>query len=213
MAQTDPKAVNRVYEEFEPPYEWVQEYEESDTLILMVKDFKKENLRVQISTNRMLKLSGEQQLSENKWRRFNIELPIPPHSNTNGIKAKFQGGLLYIRLPKIITEARPPTPNLRDDESQKIMPRGNEEGTTQKEPKTREVSQIKNDVNKEMNEPIDGLGYRGEKKVGQMSLYGLVGEHVKQKKLVNLLVVILLLLSMAMHIKNAIKSSFGGSTI
>lgn len=39
MAQTDPsshQAANRVYEDFEPSYEWAQD-EESDTLILMLK--------------------------------------------------------------------------------------------------------------------------------------------------------------------------------
>ncbi|KAG4996867.1 hypothetical protein AAZX31_10G102200 [Glycine max] len=231
MAQTDPsshQAANRVYEDFEPSYEWAQD-EESDTLILMLKGFRKENLRVQIGTNRRLKLSGEQQISENKWHRFNKEYTIPPHSNTNGIKAKLQGGLLYIRLPKIITEVKSttksPTPNLEADDNQ----RGTKETPTQEEPKTSEVSQTKEmgkvgeDDNcvaqnrakattseaQNMHETIDELSNKKVDRRLPTTLYGLVGEVVKQKKLANLVVVILFL-GMGMYVKNAIKSFFGG---
>ncbi|TKY53392.1 Inactive protein RESTRICTED TEV MOVEMENT 2 [Spatholobus suberectus] len=199
MAETDPRsheAANRVYEDFEPSYEWAQDGE-SDTLILLLKGFRKENLRVQIGTNRILKLKGEQQISENRWRRFDKEFAIPPHSNIKGIKAKLNGGLLYVRLPKNITEVnlatKSPTPNLEANDTgkkpseykTKTKPESTE-SPTQEEPKTSEVSQTKemgkageDDTSvvqdrakattseaQEMHETIDGLG-QGEKKDDQ----------------------------------------------
>ena len=74
--------------------------------------FRKEQLRVQITTARILKLSGERKISENRLRRFHRELPIPPDTDTSGISAKFESGILYVRLPKVITPIKsgPPTP-------------------------------------------------------------------------------------------------------
>ncbi|XP_057441550.1 uncharacterized protein LOC130733410 [Lotus japonicus] len=100
--------VEGVYEEFEPPSDWDHE-EGSDTLILMLPGFKKEQLRVQVSSNRVLRLSGERQISENKWRQFRKEIPVPSDSDTNGISAKFEAGMLYVRLPKVINKVQTPT--------------------------------------------------------------------------------------------------------
>ncbi|ESW17572.1 hypothetical protein PHAVU_007G250400 [Phaseolus vulgaris] len=241
MAEKDRRsheAGDRVYQDFEPFHEWAQD-EEAHTLILMLKGFRKENLRVQIGTNRRLKVRGEEQISENKWRRINKEFVIPPHSSTNGIKAKLQGDLLYIRIPKSITEVKPPT---QPYVNQKYL-RETKEAPTQEAPKKSElVSQInemrkvgKDDKNgdedrvkattskaKEVHETIKHSDFQNnvdnkvEKKVEQRlpeTLYGLVGDIIKQKKLPNLVVAIFLFLGMGMYVKHAIKSTFGGSTI
>ncbi|KAK7355204.1 hypothetical protein VNO80_14453 [Phaseolus coccineus] len=241
MAQKDPRshrAADRVYQDFEPSHEWVED-EEAHTLILMLKGFRKENLRVQIGTNRRLKLRGEEQTSENKLLRINKEFVIPPHSSTNGIKAKLEGGLLYIRIPKSITEVKPPT---QPYVNQKHL-RETKEAPTQEEPQkselvsqTKEMREVgKDDKNgyedrvkattskaKEVPETIKHSDFQNivdnkvEKKVGQrlpVTLYGLVGDIIKQKKLPNLVVAIFLFLGMGMYVKYVIKSTFGGSTI
>ncbi|CAJ1967635.1 unnamed protein product [Sphenostylis stenocarpa] len=209
MAQTNPRfheAPASVYQDFEPSFEWVQD-QQSDTLLLMLKGFRKENLRVQIGTNRRLKLRGEEQISENKWRRFNKEFTIPSHSNTNGIKAKLEGGILYIRIPKSITQVKPET-------SSPTQPKD----PTQEEPEKGEVVSDTKEMGKEGEDDNNGeiVDKKGEKKVFQRlhtTLYGLVGDIVKQKKLPNLVVAIFLFLGMGMYVINAIKSTFGGSTI
>ncbi|KAK7306684.1 hypothetical protein VNO77_44636 [Canavalia gladiata] len=216
MARSDPKVVDRVYEDFEPSYEWAQD-EESVTLNLMLKGFRRENLRVQITTNRILKLGGEQQISDNKWRRFNKEFTIPPNSNTNEIKAKLQGSVLYITLPKIITEVKPETKSPTPPEPPTLE-------TPKEEPKASQVSRKKPQKEKEqpsyqtheMHETIGGLVKGDENKVEKRlptTLYGMVVEVGKQKKLANLVVAILLVFVMGMYVKNAIKASFGGSRI
>jgi len=197
-------------------------------------------LRVKIGTNRRLKLRGEEQMSEKKWRRINKEFVIPAHSSTNGIKAKLEGGLLYIRIPKTITHVKPPTQPYANQK----YPRQTNEAPTQEQPnksesvsQTKEMRKVGKDDNnagedrvkattskaEEMHERIKHPDSKNivdnnkvEKKVYQMlptTLYGLVGDVMKQKKLPNLVVAIFLFLGMAMYVKNAIKSTFGGSTI
>ncbi|CAL0307508.1 unnamed protein product [Lupinus luteus] len=99
----------RVYEEFEPPFDWAHD-ESSDTLILMLPGFRKEQLRVQIASTRVLRLSGERQIGDKKWRQFRKQFSIPSESDTNGVSAKFESGMLYVKLPKLIKPTQPPTP-------------------------------------------------------------------------------------------------------
>ncbi|CAL0317578.1 unnamed protein product [Lupinus luteus] len=110
LDQQKVQPAERVYEDFEPPSDWVHD-ESSDTLILMLPGFKREQLKVQIASTRILRLSGERQMSENKWRQFRKEFPIPNESDTSGVSAKFESGMLYIKLPKHITpiKTQPPT--------------------------------------------------------------------------------------------------------
>ncbi|KAE9614919.1 hypothetical protein Lal_00036166 [Lupinus albus] len=110
----------RVYEEFEPPYDWAHD-ESSDTLILMLPGFRKEHLRVQIASNRVLRLSGERQINEKRWRKFQKQFSVPTESDTNGVSAKFESGMLYVKLPKLIKPTpQPPTPTTITPTPQKV---------------------------------------------------------------------------------------------
>ncbi|XP_027368545.1 inactive protein RESTRICTED TEV MOVEMENT 2-like [Abrus precatorius] len=114
--QTDAQTPSKfVYEEFQPPSDWDHD-KESDTLILMLPGFRKDQLRVQVSSNRVLRVSGERKISENKGRRFRVEIPVSETNETNGITAKYEAGMLYVRIPKVMkppataTTTTPPTP-------------------------------------------------------------------------------------------------------
>jgi len=71
-----------------------------------ITGFRKEQLRVQVSSNRVLRVSGERKISENKWRRFRKEEPLSDSHDTSGISAKFEAGMLYVKLPKVM---KPPS--------------------------------------------------------------------------------------------------------
>lgn len=75
-----------------------------------IAGYRKEQLRVQLTTSRILKISGERPIGENKWRRFNKEFGVPSNCDTKEITAKFEGGILYIRQPKVITPQALPLP-------------------------------------------------------------------------------------------------------
>lgn len=99
-------------------------------------------MRVQISSSRVLRLSGERQINENKWRKFHKELPIPPEFDTSGISAKFEGGMLYVKLPKLITpikqQLEPPPSAQPDHQKPRIMDKA--EKTTQPPPPTTPIA-------------------------------------------------------------------------
>lgn len=64
-------------------------------------------MRVQITSSRVLVVSGERQIDEQRWRRFRKELNIPSDSDANDIRARFERGTLYVRFPKLITSSKP----------------------------------------------------------------------------------------------------------
>ncbi|XP_040990956.1 uncharacterized protein LOC121238181 [Juglans microcarpa x Juglans regia] len=97
--------VDRVYEDFEPQMEWAKE--ECDTLILLLPGFRKEQLRVQLTSNRTLRISGERPLGDQKYRRFRKEISVPSNAETTEITAEFEKGILYVRHPKVISQHKP----------------------------------------------------------------------------------------------------------
>ncbi|XP_076881548.1 uncharacterized protein LOC143529698 [Bidens hawaiensis] len=96
----------RVYQDFEPSMEWVPE-DDSDTLLVYLPGFAKEQLRVQLRARNLI-LSGERKLHENTWSRFRVEFPVSANCDLNKISAKFEGNILFVRQPKMITPAPKP---------------------------------------------------------------------------------------------------------
>ncbi|MED6133459.1 hypothetical protein PIB30_028379 [Stylosanthes scabra] len=97
------------YQDIEPPFDWDHE-KECDTLIVALPGFKKEQLRVQVTSTRKLRLSGERKIGDTKIRKFYKELPIPSDTDTSSIAAKFENGILYVKLPKVINSIPQPLP-------------------------------------------------------------------------------------------------------
>ncbi|KAH6798944.1 hypothetical protein C2S51_035428 [Perilla frutescens var. frutescens] len=93
-----------VYEEFEPFCKW-QRKEDRDVLEIQLQDFKKEQLKVQISNHGVLKISGERPFDPikepTKRSKFYKEVPAPSSKyDTHAIHAKFVNNNLIITLPK-----------------------------------------------------------------------------------------------------------------
>ncbi|KAA8550109.1 hypothetical protein F0562_001793 [Nyssa sinensis] len=99
--QAEPR---RVYEHFEPASDRIEE-EACNTILLYLAGFKKDELKVQVTTTRMLKISGEHKVKDTKWRRFYKEFPVSENCDINKITAKFEDGILYLTQPKLITLA------------------------------------------------------------------------------------------------------------
>ncbi|KDP42921.1 hypothetical protein JCGZ_23863 [Jatropha curcas] len=85
-----------VYEDFEPTAEW-QLDAGHDTLLVYLPGFKKEQLKVQVTSAGKLKISGERPLDHNKRSRFVKEIQIPLIYETEKISAKYEGGILKIK--------------------------------------------------------------------------------------------------------------------
>ncbi|OMO71129.1 hypothetical protein CCACVL1_18433 [Corchorus capsularis] len=67
--------------------------------------FKKEQIKVQVTTAGKLRISGQRPIGDNKFARFWKEIPIPSNRDQNKIRANFKGGMLHIKHPKLIVPA------------------------------------------------------------------------------------------------------------
>ncbi|KAI9193813.1 hypothetical protein LWI28_000390 [Acer negundo] len=141
----DRRRDDREYEDFTPSTGWVRE-PEYDTLVVNLPGFKKEQLKVQVTTLRNLRVSGERALgNKKKWSRFILEFPIPANYDINEITAKFEGSSLYIKHPKIIT-AEDPKPQQQQIEEPKV--KEEKDTTTQKVPSKTSMDKPKREEEK-----------------------------------------------------------------
>ncbi|KAF2300015.1 hypothetical protein GH714_006739 [Hevea brasiliensis] len=102
--------LNHVDEDFEPTTEWAKDAA-FDTLFVYLPGFKKEQLRVQVTSARNLRIFGERPLADNISNRFRKELSIASNYDSNQITAKFEGGILKIKHPKINKQGTTPQEN------------------------------------------------------------------------------------------------------
>ncbi|KAI7747352.1 hypothetical protein M8C21_007985 [Ambrosia artemisiifolia] len=92
------------YDDIEPLCTW-QRDDAQDILVIHLPEFKKEQLRVQISNTGLLKISGEKVAEGKKRIRFLKELKVTKDYDANNIRAKFSQGCLRITLPKkVVTQ-------------------------------------------------------------------------------------------------------------
>uniref|UniRef100_A0A0E0NPW6 SHSP domain-containing protein n=2 Tax=Oryza TaxID=4527 RepID=A0A0E0NPW6_ORYRU len=82
----------RNYTDFVPPHQLVEEAGK-----------KKEQLRVQIDNHGKLRISGERQVSGNRWSRFHKDFQVPDDCNAGDVRARFDSRdrVLHITMPKL----------------------------------------------------------------------------------------------------------------
>ncbi|PIN02480.1 hypothetical protein CDL12_25003 [Handroanthus impetiginosus] len=85
---------------FEPSCKWKRN-EDRDIIEIHLKEFKKDQLKVQISNCGILKIFGERQSNASTKSKFYKEIQVPSNIyDTQAIQAKFINGCLYITMPK-----------------------------------------------------------------------------------------------------------------
>ncbi|KAG5556266.1 hypothetical protein RHGRI_006766 [Rhododendron griersonianum] len=94
------------YDDFEPFCGWRRE-EGKETLvlyfhnILLVIEFKRDQMKVHLSNRGTLRITGERPIDGTKRSRFAKEIKVPKDCNPNEITAKFTpAGLLHVIMPK-----------------------------------------------------------------------------------------------------------------
>lgn len=68
--------------------------------LILFQEFKKEQLKVQISNQGTLKISGERSISPWRKSKFYKELAISDIYDSSTIRAKFVNGWLHVTMPK-----------------------------------------------------------------------------------------------------------------
>ncbi|CDY16583.1 BnaC09g36900D [Brassica napus] len=104
-------AATRIYQEFEPATRWTSE-PDAEILVVDLPGFKKEQVKVAVTTTRKLRLTGERPTGGNKWIRFRHEITVPMTVDIDSVSAMFKDNKLYIRHSKVKTESphtKPPS--------------------------------------------------------------------------------------------------------
>lgn len=91
--------VRSVYEDFKPLSEWQQD-DESHVLNIYLPGFMKEQVRITTEGRNTVRVRGERLVAGNKWSRFLEDYQVPENGEMNSVRAKFQGGILRVTVPK-----------------------------------------------------------------------------------------------------------------
>ncbi|KAL4560627.1 hypothetical protein LXL04_032780 [Taraxacum kok-saghyz] len=94
------------YDEFEPMCTWQRE-DDQDVLVLHLPEFKKDQLRIQISNTGILKITGENVIDGKRRNRFLKEIKVTKDYDSNNIHAKFSQGRLRVTMPKKVQTPPP----------------------------------------------------------------------------------------------------------
>ncbi|KAL9333029.1 hypothetical protein Peur_073168 [Populus x canadensis] len=121
---------DQAYEDYNPTLEWVRDAG-FDTLLVYIPGFKKQQLKVQVTSTRTLRIMGERSHGDNKWSSFHKELPIPLYYDVNQISAKFEGGILQVKHPKKITNPANPVQETAEPQKPNNEPQDQKSGQEQ----------------------------------------------------------------------------------
>ncbi|KAF8098267.1 hypothetical protein N665_0270s0036 [Sinapis alba] len=126
--KADHATANRIYDEFDPVFNWKSE-QGFEILTINLPGFRKEQLKVQVTSTRKVRVMGERHAGANRWIRLRKEFSIPENINVDSIAAIFEGTNLVVKLPRlepkgqqtspIGTTARPPPVH---KETEKVQP-------------------------------------------------------------------------------------------
>ncbi|KAI9175176.1 hypothetical protein LWI28_028553 [Acer negundo] len=99
-----PVSHNPIVQDFVPSYGWTED-SNGHYLLVDLPDFKKEEVKLQVDdTSGHVTISGERLTSDNRnILRFEQTLTLPPDSDIDGILGKFESGIIYVTVPKLVT--------------------------------------------------------------------------------------------------------------
>ncbi|XP_042512612.1 22.0 kDa heat shock protein-like [Macadamia integrifolia] len=105
-----------VYVDFHPHADWTHD-SNSHVLLIDLPGFKKEEVKLEVDNKGNVAVSGERQLTENKYKRFKVNYNLPIESDIDKISGKFDNGLLFVIIPKkeyVIEEEPKEQPQIAD---------------------------------------------------------------------------------------------------
>ncbi|XP_061346678.1 22.0 kDa heat shock protein-like [Gastrolobium bilobum] len=88
-----------VVEEIVPNSGWTED-SAGHYLLVDLPEFSKEEVKLQVDSNGRIIVTGERQANERKRVHFQLTFPVPVDSDMDKIEGKFDGGILYVTVPK-----------------------------------------------------------------------------------------------------------------
>ncbi|CAJ2664497.1 unnamed protein product [Trifolium pratense] len=100
-----PMARTPVVEEIVPNSGWTED-STGHYLLVDLPEFVKEDVKLQVDSSGRIVVKGGRQASEQKRVNFHLSFPAPEDSEVDKIAGKFDGGILYVTLPKRIVQEK-----------------------------------------------------------------------------------------------------------
>ncbi|XP_020225758.1 uncharacterized protein LOC109807613 [Cajanus cajan] len=97
------RAPTPVVEETVPNSGWTED-SAGHYLLVDLPEFRREEVKLQVDSYGRILVSGERQVNEWKHVQFRLNFPEPVDSDMDKITGKFDGGVLYVTVPKRVTQ-------------------------------------------------------------------------------------------------------------
>ncbi|KAI9095309.1 hypothetical protein K1719_026343 [Acacia pycnantha] len=163
MASMQNPNLQQTYEDFKP---LMEEKDTPDALLLLVHlpGFSKEQIGASVDVDsRKIRVFGEKPLDNNKRKRFKEEYAIPETCDSDKLKAKFDGTVITITMPKkLISRVTPEVQKPAQEADKQVTPptsktsgveagaiKEGEKGVSQEQPKSEMESQREPDKKKD----------------------------------------------------------------
>nr|GLL31489.1 inactive protein RESTRICTED TEV MOVEMENT 2-like [Ipomoea trifida] len=192
------------YEDFDPDYDQVQE-PQVDTLLIYLPDFRKEQIRVQLTGTGILKISGQRRLEGDKWKRFLKQFQVSSNCDTNRISAKFESGTLYITQPKLIIPAAVEKP--ADAEEEKSKEAAEPKGEESENGSDKEGVGAADDKRAAVAGKSDGAAGKAAKMMDGYSGSAEAVQLKRSRKMMNVALVVLLVVGVGLYLNSKMRSS------
>ncbi|XP_031101207.1 inactive protein RESTRICTED TEV MOVEMENT 2-like [Ipomoea triloba] len=203
------------YEDFDPDYDQVQE-PQVDTLLIYLPDFRKEQIRVQLTGTGILKISGQRRLEGDKWKRFLKQFQVSSNCDTNRISAKFESGTLYITQPKLIIPAAVEKPADAEGEEEKktkeaAEPKAGEESENGSDKEgvgpASDDKKAADDKRAAVAGKSDGAAGKAAKMMDGYSGSAEAVQLKRSRKMMNVALVVLLVVGVGLYLNSKMRSS------
>ncbi|KAM0060510.1 putative alpha crystallin/Hsp20 domain, HSP20-like chaperone [Helianthus debilis subsp. tardiflorus] len=113
----DKQSSSLVFEEFVPPSAWTEDAT-CHYLLVDLPGFKKHEIKLQVDDRTHIIVSGERQVRENKYKRFEQRLELPKDADVEKITGKLDGEILYISVPKKVEQVHNKTKHAASNEDE-----------------------------------------------------------------------------------------------
>ncbi|XP_057422173.1 18.0 kDa class II heat shock protein-like [Lotus japonicus] len=99
------RAQTPVVEEIVPNSGWTED-SAGHYLLVDLPEFRKEEVKLQVDSYGRIVVKGERQANEQKRVHFQLVFPVPVDSDTDKLAGHFDGGILYVTVPKRVAEEK-----------------------------------------------------------------------------------------------------------
>ncbi|RAL39045.1 hypothetical protein DM860_011531 [Cuscuta australis] len=159
-----PRSENVIYEEVVPLFEWNPDSTSHYWLLLHVPGFRREDLRVEVRANGLIRIGGERKVNGTKCIWFDQFYTAPKNSKPQDSRMEHADGVLKLIIPTLVVEnLLSPTPSKtpRDEGNSSLS--AHEMGKNVKEKKA-VVETPRGEEEDPKHEKANDNGAKGEKK-------------------------------------------------